>query len=32
MQQLMNLGLDGLITNFPDKALKIRSSTQNNRP
>ncbi len=23
MQQLINLGLDGLITNFPDKALKI---------
>lgn len=28
MQQLMSLGLDGLITDFPDKALKIKQSTQ----
>lgn len=31
MQQLMDLGLDGLITNFPDKALKILSTIQNKR-
>ncbi|HPD95455.1 MAG: glycerophosphodiester phosphodiesterase [Bacteroidales bacterium] len=26
MNQLINLGIDGLITNFPDKAIKIRNS------
>lgn len=31
MQQLIDLGLDGLITNFPDKALEKRSTTQNKR-
>ncbi len=29
MQQLINLGIDGIITNFPDKALKI-TAIQNN--
>lgn len=28
MQRLMDLGIDGLITNFPDKALKTLSATQ----
>ncbi len=31
MQQLIDLGLDGLITDFPDKALKKLSTTQNKR-
>lgn len=31
MQQLMDIGLDGLITDFPDKALKKRNITQNKR-
>jgi len=31
MQQLIDLGLDGLITNFPDKALEKLSTTQNKR-
>jgi len=31
MQQLIDLGLDGLITYFPDKALKKLSTTQNKR-
>ena len=30
MQQLIDIGLDGLITNFPDKALKILSTTRDN--
>jgi glycerophosphoryl diester phosphodiesterase len=30
MQQLINIGLDGLITDFPDKAIKKRSIIQNN--
>ena len=30
MQQLINIGLDGLITDFPDKAIKKRSISQNN--
>ncbi|WP_229664922.1 glycerophosphodiester phosphodiesterase [Polaribacter pacificus] len=28
MQQLIDLQIDGLITNYPDKALKIRTKTQ----
>jgi len=31
MQQLIDLGLDGLITDFPDKALEKLSKTQNDR-
>jgi glycerophosphoryl diester phosphodiesterase len=31
MQQLIDLGIDGLITDFPDKALKKLSLTQNKR-
>jgi len=27
MEQLIDLGIDGLITNFPDRALKIHSTT-----
>ena len=31
MQQLIDIELDGLITDFPDKALKKRSTAQNKR-
>ena len=31
MQRLIDLGLDGLITDFPDKALKKLRTTQNKR-
>ncbi|MFK7925818.1 MAG: glycerophosphodiester phosphodiesterase [Bacteroidia bacterium] len=31
MQQLIDLGLDGLITNYPDKAISKLSTTQNQR-
>lgn len=31
MQQLIDLGLDGLITDFPDKALKIQDTSSNQR-
>ena len=31
IQQLINLGLDGIITNFPDKALKIKRITTQNK-